>query len=302
MLGILIINAIFSIIFPIGKLAMVYAGPFLTIAFRMFLGGMLLLGYRYLVPDTQKHYMNPHFWRDVILLALFNVFLTNGCEFWGLRFMSSAKTSFIYNLSPFFSALFGYYYFDERMTSKKWIGLLISFIGFIPIFVMQSPQETPLHHFFIFSTAEIALLVATISLTYGWIVMQDVVRNKKFDVVLANGCSMILGGIFSGITGIFLQEHLPISTEWVYFSLWILLMALLSSCICYPLYAHLLKKYTATFMTFTGLLGPLLAAFFDWAFFGYVVSSEFYLATIIVCIGLYIFYQEELRQGYLITG
>lgn len=302
MLGILIINAIFSIIFPIGKLAMVYAGPFLTIAFRMVVGGLLLLFYRYIIPDTGKHYMNPNFWWHVALLALFNVFLTNSFEFWGLRFMSSAKTSFIYNLSPFFSALFGYYYFNEHMTAKKWLGLIISFLGFIPVFIMQSPKEASLQHFFIFSTAELALLIATVSLTYGWIVMQDVVRNKKFDAVLANGFSMILGGILSGIVGIMIHESYPPAADWQPFMFWITIMALLSSCICYPLYSHLLKKYTATFMTFTGLLGPLLAAFFDWIFFGEVVSWEFYMATAIVCVGLYIFYQEELRQGYLITS
>src|SRR5438105_10880244 len=101
MLGILLINAIFSIIFPIGKLAMLYAGPFFTIAVRMVLGGLLLLGYRILIPDKERHYVNMNFWINVLLLAIFNVFLTNGFEFWGLRFMSSAKTSFIYNLSPF---------------------------------------------------------------------------------------------------------------------------------------------------------------------------------------------------------
>ncbi|MCL5875420.1 MAG: DMT family transporter, partial [Candidatus Dependentiae bacterium] len=199
-----------------------------------------------------------------------------------------------------FSALLGYYYFNEVMTTKKWIGLFISFFGFLPIFIMNSPQESSLHHFFFFSTAEYALLVATFSLTLGWIVMQDVVRNKKYDAVLANGLSMVMGGMFSFIPSYVIQEPTPVLYQWSPFLGWIFTMAILSSCICYPLYAYLLKTYTATFMTFTGLLGPLLAAFFDWIFFGEVVTYEFYIATAIVCFGLYIFYQEELRQGYLV--
>lgn len=300
MLGILIINGIFSVIFPIGKLAMAFAGPFFTIGTRMVLGGLLLLAYRVIKPDGQRHYTNGTFWWNVLLLAIFNVFLTNGLEFWGLRYMSSAKTAFIYNLAPFFSAFFGYLYFNERMTLKKYSGLLISFVGFVPVFIMQAPHEAVLSHFFFFSSAEIALLVATVSLTFGWIIMQDVMRNKRYDAILINGLSMIVGGVISLAASAFLHETMPSAMTWYPFGYWVALMALLSSCICYPLYAHLLKTYTATFMTFTGLLGPLMAAFFDWVFFGEMVGPEFFMSTLVVCVGIYIFYQEELRQGYLV--
>ncbi|MCL5875090.1 MAG: hypothetical protein M1114_01325, partial [Candidatus Dependentiae bacterium] len=69
MLGILLINAIFSIIFPIGKLAMVYAGPFFTIGVRMVIGGILLLTYRIIFPERSDYLVNKNFWWNVFLLA-----------------------------------------------------------------------------------------------------------------------------------------------------------------------------------------------------------------------------------------
>lgn len=217
--------------------------------------------------------------------------------------MSSAKTCFIYNLAPFFSALFGYLHFEERMTVRKWAGLLISFFGFLPIMLAPAPDEAGLLHVGPLSLAEIALLVATISSVYGWIVMQDIVRRRHFSPLLANGLSMILGGFFSVIGSLVFEapywQPIPLIQWWPFIG-W-LLAIVICTLIIFTLYAELLKKYTATFMSFSGLTGPLFAAVYDWFFFGSMVSWHFYVATFLVFVGLYLFYQEDLRQGYLVS-
>ena len=60
--------------------------------------------------------------------------------------------------------------------------------------------------------------------------------------------------------------------------------------------AGLLKKYSATFMSFTSFLSPLFAALYGWAFFQEIISWHFYVSAVIVFTGLYIFYQDELRK------
>ena len=73
-------------------------------------------------------------------------------------------------------------------------------------------------------------------------------------------------------------------------------MIFISNILCHNLYAGLLKKYSATFMSFTSFLRPLFAALYGWAFFQEKISWHFYTSAIIVFIGLYIFYQDELRK------
>jgi drug/metabolite transporter (DMT)-like permease len=297
---VLLVNALFALVLPLGKLILQYQQPLTIIALRMILGGFILLGY---VSTTRgiKFPRGKPFVRDIFLLALFNVFLTNAGEFWGLQHMSAAKTCFIYNLSPFFSAFFGYLYFKERMTNRKWLGLMISFMGFIPMMMVEAPEEFGLVHIGFLSSAEIALLIATISMVYGWIVMQHLVRYTLFDTLTANGVSMIIGGLMSGVGAYFFESWHSIPTEaLVHFIGLLLLIILISNLICYTLYASLLKTYTATFMAFSGLTGPLFAALFDWLFFGTLVTWHFYGATLVVFLGLYLFYQEDLRQGYLV--
>jgi len=76
-----------------------------------------------------------------------------------------------------------------------------------------------------------------------------------------------------------------------------LLLMIISNAICYNLYGKLLKKYSATFMSFAGFTTPLFTALFDWLKFGEVASWHFYLSATIVFGGLLIFYQEELTQN-----
>lgn len=302
----LFVNILFSAVYPLGKIAMIYCPPFLLVGIRMLCAGIIYLVCLWLLnksffPKTRD------FFRKVILLGIFNIFLTNAFEFWGLQYMSAAKTSFIYNLSPFFSAIFAYLHFEEKVTFKKMLGLGISFLGFIPIFKAMAPGEIDLHHLLFFSTAELSLVIAAIATVYGWIIMQDIVRKDPNNIAVAhvaNALSMIVGSFFSFGLAIFAElpyyqfHRIPLSG--ILYFIGLLLCISVMTVIIYGLYSHLLTIYTATFMTMIGMTGPLFSAFFDWLFFGTIVSTEFFIAIALVFFGLYLFYQEDLRLGYML--
>ena len=80
------------------------------------------------------------------------------------------------------------------------------------------------------------------------------------------------------------------------FLLNLIAVVLISNIVCYNLYGYLLKKYTATFVSFAGFMGPLFTALYGWILLGETVTWHFYASSIIVFIGLYFFYQEELQD------
>ncbi len=299
MLVVILINALFALVFPLGKLAMTYAPPFFIVGTRMLCGGIIFLVYQYW---TNRHaFQVPRaYWWTLFLLALFNTYISNSFELWGLQYMSSAKACFIYNLSPFISSLLAYFYFNEQFTIKKLIGLLVGFLGFIPLLYFQSPEESTIWQFSFLSLAEIALIIAAITIVYGWILMQDLVRTHHYSSIMANGISMVGGGCMSLIHSLAVEpwSPTPVTQVWPFIG-WLTVLTLVSNIICNTLLARLLKKYTATFLSFTNFTSPLFAALYDWLIFGTKVSWDFYLATFIVLIGLYIFYTEELAQGYI---
>jgi drug/metabolite transporter (DMT)-like permease len=106
---------------------------------------------------------------------------------------------------------------------------------------------------------------------------------------------MANGGLLSLIASYFIEGPAAVYDP-VSFCKGMTFMIFISNILCHNIYANLLKKYSATFMSFTSFLSPLFAALYGWAFFQETISWHFYLSILIVLVGLYIFYQDELKN------
>jgi drug/metabolite transporter (DMT)-like permease len=295
---VLMLYGMFASVFTIAKLGMEYTQPLFLVGTRMFLAGIIMLGYQFLFCRQETINSNVNF-RRIFWLAIFNIYLTNVFEFWGLKYLTSFKTCFIYSLSPFFAALLSYFVFAEKISWKKWTGLLIGFLGFIPILLNENSNEQELGHFWIFSWAELAVMGASICSVYGWIVLRQIVRDDGTSPFLANGYSMLLGGALALFHSWLVEDWNPFPvTEFLPFAECTVLLLVISNLICYNLYGSLLKKFSATFMSLAGFTTPFFTAFFGWLFLGETISWAFYVSAAFVFLGLVTFYQEELQRGY----
>ncbi len=300
---IFLLYALFASVFTIAKQGLEYTEPIFFVGFRMTIAGVLILLYLFFF-QKEKLIFNKkkHLWL-LFWLAFFNIYLTNVFEFLGLKYLTSFKTCFIYSLSPFVSAFFSYLVFSEKMTFKKWLGFAIGFAGFLPILLNESTPEESMKHVLIFSWPEISVIIAAFSSVFGWILLRHIVKDNGYSPLFANGTSMVIGGIFALVHSYFAENWDPIPvTETIPFLKCTLLLIIISSIICYNLYGYLLKRFTATLMSFAGFTTPLFAAFFGWLYLDEKIDSSFYLSAIIVFIGLVLFFQEELKQGYYKTS
>jgi drug/metabolite transporter (DMT)-like permease len=303
---ILLVNAIFAFVFSLEQFALVHSYPLFITGLRMLIGGVSLFGYQWYADKNAfsfkvKQAKLATSWL-IFLLAFFNVYVTNGAEIWGLQYVSGAKAAFISNLAPFASAFFSYFYFNETMNGKKFLGLIIALLGFMPVILMQTACEKNLSHIGFLTSADFALLLATITFVYGWILMQQLIKKGLFDYKAANAVSMLLGSLFCFAHSLITEPWYPLpvkeGVDWP--SLWLLIisMVVLSNIIAYLAYSALLKRYTATFLSFTSFSSYLCAALYDWLFAGLLVSWQVWVGSAIFMVGLYIFYKEEQAQGY----
>lgn len=297
-----LLYALFATVFTVSKTGLEFTSPVFFVGSRMFIAGVLMLGYLFIFQRNKLLLRREHLW-GLFLLALFNIYLTNILEFWGLQYLTSFKTCFIYSLSPFLSALLSYFVFSEKMNGKKWIGLALGFVGFLPILLNQSTSEEGVQHLFFLSWAEIAVMMAATCSVCGWILLRQLVKDKGFSPLMANGGSMFIGGAMALFHSFLVEDWNPIPvTELMPFmecSLWLIVI---SNFVCYNLYGKLLKRFTATFISFAGFTTPLFAALFGWYYLGEQVTLPFYISSIIVFAGLLIFNQEELKQGYAVPA
>ncbi len=293
--------AAWSSVFTLGKWTLEHCPPLFLTASRMIFAGILLLAY-IAWRNRASLKINGKQLFSIVLLAIFNIYLTNALEFWGLQHMTAAKTCFFYSLSPFFTALFSYLHFGERMNGRKWIGMGIGFAGFLPVLMMQKGSDELISSLAFLSWPELAMIGATICSVYGWILLRLLVKDQSTSSLMANGSSMLIGGAIALIHSFLVDSWQPFPIPAAHVSGFLqgtLLMTLVSNIFCYNLYGYLLKKYTATFLSFMGLLSPIFASLNSWFFLGEQPSLIIFASTAIVSIGLWLIYSAELRQGYI---
>ncbi len=298
----LFMYAVWSSLFPLGKIALQNSSPLFLTAFRMIFASAILLGALALKNPQSLKICKKNI-LPLLSLTIFSIYLTNILEFWGLRHLSAAKTCFIYSLSPFFAALFSYIHFKEKVNVKKIVGILIGFLGFIPVLKLQTGSEKMFHAFGFFSWPELAIMGAALFSVYGWILLRLLVKKREVSPFYANGYSMLMGGGLALFHSFFVESYTPIPVaegKGFFFLKIVALMVLISNVLCYNLYGFLLKRFTATFLSFLGLLSPLFTSLSSWVLLGESPPWIILASTGVVALGLFLVYQAELKQGYIL--
>ena len=302
MISVVLLYALFGSTFIFAKEAVLAVPPLFFIGIRMIMAGLLLLSFIKFYQKKSliiKRQDVPWF----LGIIFFHIYIAYVLEFIGIQFLTAAKTCLLYNLSPFISALFSYFFFGEIMTKRKWRGLFIGFCAFLPLLISQAPAtEMKIGEIGFISYPEILLLISITSSCAGWIFMRKLTRELEYSYFFVNTVGMFGGGVLALLTSYSFEKWPEISSLIgnIPFIRSLLLLILIGNIICYNLYGKLLATYSVTILSFFGFITPIFAAIFGWLWLGETVSWPFFATVSLVVLGLYEFYQEELRQGYII--
>ncbi len=295
---IILMYALWASSMPISKYMLRFSSPLFLAGARFLVSGLAILAYQYFWSHEKVIFKKSHWWLYA-QIALFGVAITYMLRFWALQDMSATKTCFLYNLSPFVSSFYSYLMFKERITPRQWLGLIIGFVGLIPILLTTSGPEARMGEFLYISWQEFAVLISIATHSYSWIVMRKLVRYKNSSAMSVNAITMTAGGLALLLASLSFEvwyQGIEPVTQVGTFMTWLLVVVLLSNVICHNMYASLLKKYTATFMSFAGFIAPLFTALYGWAFLGEIITWHFYASSAIVFVGLFLFYKDELNK------
>ncbi len=300
---ILVMNALFAATFPIGKLALQYAGPVFLTATRMLLAGSILLIYSYVTENKKMApaksglpSLNTRINKDWWLFAktsFFYIFLAFVPEFWALNYLTSIKTNLLWSAQPFLAAILGFFILSEKLNYKKLIALFIGFMGMLPIIFTTDQGEQGLMQLFSISLPELALFVAVFSTIYGWFLIKQLL-DKGYSLSLINGITMSLGGLLCLVTslGEQLVYHQPLYSNFGAVMGYSFLLVLISNVLAYGIYGYLLGRYSITFLSFSGFTCPLFGFLFSYLM-GETIPFSYIYGCALIIVGLYIFYLEE---------
>lgn len=253
MILVLFLYFICATTFTVSKWGLNFVEPIFFVAVRMLIAGALLGLYCLFAKLTPSLSI-----RQAALLAgitFFNIYLAFVLDIYALTSLTSIESSLIFSTAPFITAIISYFWFHEQMTEKKWLGLALGALSLIPLMASQGSTL-----FLQNITATVLTLIAVISGSYGWILVRTLVK-EGFSPFFINAISMFFGGILALITSYYAEVWDPVPVwNWRSFAQALGLIILLANFIFYNLYGSLLKKYTATFLSFAGFICPFFAA------------------------------------------
>ena len=293
---IIFLYLLYASIFVIGKYAIMTSQPVFLTGVRMACAGVIsyaLHCFWYKTP--QFSLLKKMDWFIIVLIAFFNVYMTNAGEFWSLQYMSAGKTSFIYNFSPFLVLIFSAILFSEKVTWRKLLGMLIGFLSVMPMLIGDTSVIDTTRHFGPLSVAEFVMLGAATATSLGWVLMRYFVHRHVLTPYFLNSVSLLLGGMMCLVHS-FLFENRPfiITDSMSEFIFYMSAMMLIQNVGAYNLHAHLLKHCSATLVALFLFVMPLQTVILGKIFLGEPITYMFFLCSAGVALGLFVFYLDEI--------
>lgn len=305
---ILLTHLFFASTFTVTKIALWYGSPLLLVAFRLLMGGMLLLSAYTVFQNHWSYLKEKLFWRDVLVLSFCMAYIPYCGEYWAMDYLSSIKTVLLYNLSPFVTALLCYSLSGERLSSKQIMGMMIGFFGALPLLLESTPATDGLVQLIpsinMMSLPELTMFIVMITAAYGWIFIQQSQLKRGYPILLLNSIAMIGGGSLALIHAFISGPPYLLNDTTQVFSLFVLSATALTvlSTIGHTLYSYILSGFSATFVSLSALMIPLITAFLSSILLGESVTIQFVVSMVLISLGLVLFYIDEIAYPNIIES
>ncbi len=304
---IFLVFSLFASAITANKVLLYAINPQYLVGIRMTVGAVLLGLILYV--RTRKLFtwsVVTSFFSWILVIAFFTTYFPSNLKAYALAHMPSAKMAFFGTLDPFVTALYSYFWCNERLTIRQWLGILLGFAGMLILIYSTSPLEEQL--FGMVSYPEFAAFFAVVLSRFGWIQAQQLLKKELFTPVQLNILLMSIGGIISlasvywfGLTSLAPLPSLPILDKLPFsyagqLGLFLGWTIIVGNVVGYTLYGYALKRHSTTFIPLAGFTIPLIVQLLGWLLLGETVSLLFFAACAVTFMGVLLFYLDERAQ------
>lgn len=260
--------------------------------------GTVILGYMFIFcrPQLLSLKLSIQQWSWLVIYGI----LIHGiamCGFsYSVLYANPVTVCFLFAMAPFITAVIQYLQGAEHLSPKKVMGLIVGTIGLLPILLDSSMSA---HSNASGQSVELGNWITVGSMVlfcYGWVIFKRLVHSCNYSIQMLNGIAMIIGGVLSIIMTITVYgttfAFLPYSSDFT----WLMSAFLASSLVTYSLYAYLLQNFSPTFISFAGFLEPAFGMIYGFFLVNYQITGIDLASFLVLFLGLYIFYLEELKK------
>jgi len=268
-----------GIAFPVGKIGLSYAPPFLLMGIRFVLAGGLLA----LLCAKRQQPHSAKQWLQAIVIGLFQSAGVMGCVFFSMRWITSSESAILTSSSPLIVIIMGTLVSGAGYRIRQWLGVIVGLIGVAVAFGFHLGLQPGT---FISLTGAVIFASATL-LIKRW--------APAFDMNVLAAYQMLAGGIALLIMSV-ITEHLffTVTTASIAVVLW---LAVMCSIVQFTLWFYLLRHgdpaKTSSFL----FLVPLFGVLSSWLLLGERIEWYVGAGGLLIGVGIFLVNREASQLG-----
>ena len=248
-------------------------GPIALIELRVLLAGVALIPFM-LKPSYRPLFLQH--WREITLVGITNSALPFCLLSYATLHLSSGFTAILNAAVPFFAAIVGYYFWQERLTWPRILGLIVGFTG-VAILVWGRGHLT-------FSDDGLAILACLLaSASYGFAANYTRHRIGHLPpIIVTSGSLWAAAIVLAPLAFVYWPSVQPSARAWSA----VVLLALASTALAFIIFYHLIATIGAGRTVMVTFLIPIFASIWGVSLLNETVTSGMLIGGAVVLIGV----------------
>lgn len=250
-IGLLVLTIVWSLNWSVMKVAMRDSGPFTFSAMRYVIGTVVLFALLPLRRETLK----PTPWPSTLLIGLTQTAAFQALAQWALVSGGAGKTALLAYTMPFWVVPLAWWWLHDKPGPRRWFCIVLAAAGFVCVVQPWRPLGAP-HSIMLAILAGLAWAIATV---WSKRLFQ---RHPDLTPLRLTAWQMLIGTIALVVLASLSHERAVAWTETYVAAL--LYNGLLSSGVCWVLWALVVQKLSANVAGLTSLAVPVAGVLFAW--------------------------------------
>jgi len=273
-IGLAILTIVWSLNWTVMKVATRYSGPFTFSAQRYVIGTLVLFA----LLALRRNSLKPTPWLPTILIGLTQTMAFQALAQWALVSGGAGKTALLAYTMPFWVVPLAWWWVHEKPGFTRWLCIVIAAAGFVCVVEPWKPLGAP-------DSIALALLAGV-----AWAVA-TVLSKRLFqqhpDVspLRLTAWQMLVGTIGLVIVALVMPQR-PVDWTGTYIAA-LLYNGLLSSGVCWVLWALVVQRLSANVAGLTSLAVPVAGVLFAWGLLDERPSQAEWIGVVLIGIALF---------------
>lgn len=272
-IGLLILTIVWSLNWTVMKVATRYSGPFTFSAQRYVIGTVVLFA----LLALRRKSLQPTPWLPTIAIGLMQTAAFQALAQWALVSGGAGKTALLAYTMPFWVVPLAWWWVHEKPGLARWLCILIAAAGFVCVVEPWKPLGAP-HSIILALLAGLAWAIATV------LSKRLFQRHPDVTPLRLTAWQMLVGTIGLVIVAVIVPQR-PVDWTGIYIAA-LLYNGLLSSGVCWVLWAVVVQRLSANVAGLTSLAVPVAGVLFAWGLLHEQPSNPEWIGIVLIGIAL----------------